>query len=297
MQELFYICAELVYDLYIMKVLASLIASILIVLVLSSCMTLVFSRTLLNGEYLSRELKSIEVYPRLTTVAGMLVAQQSKGQIPASFVENLIRKHLPEATFESRASAWLIAMETHLNKGGVAPEFALPELSPMLRDLSMNVSSATLPQTFSLPNDIDKNIVQTYQLFQQVQIWLYMLTGGLFLALFMISVKTRRYGDLVYLLMTSALLQGVLFAAFRYAPQYVIAFIPKGNVSMQPIIDSLVAILYKLLAEVSIQFAVIAAVFLVLGIIVWGLSLVSSARKKNELRATHRRASSDDVSF
>ncbi|HEY1074467.1 MAG TPA: hypothetical protein VGE59_02090 [Patescibacteria group bacterium] len=278
-----------------MKIIAGLIASLLVTLVFSVCLSLVMSRTILHGDYLSKELKSAQVYPKLATAAGVLVAHQSEGQITPEAVEALIHKHLPEDIFQARAGTWLTELEKHMKENAAAPAFSLPELTAMAHDLGIDLPKNTIPQSFSLPAQTDEKITQNYQKVARTQQWLYIVAGGLFLLLFLISVTTRSYGSLVYLFFASAALQGLMFAALRFGPNYLVAFIPKGEPGMEPIIESLASVFYKVLSDMAIQFAIIAIVFLVVGFVILGLSLVSHARQENEKRATHRRTSSDEA--
>ncbi len=268
-----------------MNFLAALISSFLITSIFTLSTTSVFNSTLLNPNYLKKQAEKTHLYDDLAQtlpaqLSGMTGGDEKQNAKDAEKIRQALTTVLTPNYLQTKLGGFLDDAHAHYTQNGPAPEINLQDFAKQAQAAGIQIPEDQFTKPFTIPDHIDSQIKLNFQREQKVRYGSYAATVILLFLLFLICVKTHSYWKLASVFFVSALLQLILYFAFSQGPIRLFEKIKPDNASSQALVAIAQKFVTSVTQDMSQKFGFVALAFLVVALIISGLSFVSAARHR-----------------
>ncbi len=263
-----------------MKILAGLLSSLLVVLVLSSCLTLALRQTVLNTTYISNKISSTHLTTDISAALPAVISSKAGDGPDTKQVAAVAQKVLTPQALQTKVDLALTQLNDYLNRSGPTPQLDLRDLAAQAKAQGFELPAEVTTQPFTLKSETAQKIKQGYEIGNKAYFVSLTTTLVLLLILFLICVKEKTYKFLISLFLFSALLQTALFVITKYLPSFIAPKIPQSDVAFRSLQTAAEAFAWSVLSDVGQWFLVFAITFFVLGFVTLGFAAISRIRHK-----------------
>lgn len=263
-----------------MQFIASFLAPVATSLMLAACFNFVMQQTVLNTDYIQKQIKEQQVAAELTKILPKVLASQGEMEVDPQVMEQALSMVLSPEALDTKLSEAVSQLDAYLNSGADLPQLDLRDIAEQARANGIEIPEEVTDKPLVLPQDIGDHLRSAHTkstLAQQ-----YSLIGliGVLLALFLVAVKTRTYKYLITVFVTSALVQLVLFIGLGFGRDMLLGMIsdlePK---ELAPLAERLAT---QLSSDMGTWFVRFGSVFAVISAVLIAFSVVSHFRHRGD---------------
>lgn len=263
-----------------MQFIASFLAPIATSLMLAACFNFIMQQTVLDTDYIQKQIKEQHVAEELTKVLPKVLASQGAMEVDPRAMEQALAMVLSPEAIDAKLSEAVSQLDAYLDDDADLPQLDLRDIAAQARANGIEMPEEVTDKPLVLPQDIGDQLKSAHTKSTMAQ--QYSLIGliGVLLALFLVAVKTRTYKYLITVFLTSALVQSALFIGLGFGRDMLLGMAsdlePK---EFAPLAERLVI---QLSGDIGTWFVRFGSVFAVISAVLIAFSAVSHFRHRGD---------------